>query len=115
MIFAYFILKNSEFTLRRLFAQNKLQKLLTSRPICFNQVIICLFSEDPALRSFSCQEHIRKTQTYRTESSSKDLLFMFKIKPHKPVKICTIDNYAKDGRPGVVCPSCSFHHDPLWY
>ena len=26
-----------------------------------------------------------------------------------------IDNYAKDGRPGVVWPSCSFHHDPLRY
>ena len=26
-----------------------------------------------------------------------------------------IDNYAKYGGPGVVCPSCSFHHDPLWY
>ena len=27
----------------------------------------------------------------------------------------TIDNYAKDGGPGVVCPSCSVYHDPLRY
>ena len=26
-----------------------------------------------------------------------------------------IDNYAKDGGPGVICPSCSFYHDPLRY
>ena len=24
-----------------------------------------------------------------------------------------IDDYVKDGGPGVVCPSCSFYHDPL--
>ena len=26
-----------------------------------------------------------------------------------------IGDYAKDGGPGVVCPSCSFYHDPLRY
>ena len=26
-----------------------------------------------------------------------------------------VDHYAKDGRPGMVCPSCSFYHDPLRY
>ena len=39
---------------------------------------ICLpsFPEDPALCSFSyCQEYIRRTQTYRPDSSSKDLMF----------------------------------------
>ena len=25
----------------------------------------------------------------------------------------TIDHYAKDDRPGELCPSCSFYHDPL--
>ena len=25
----------------------------------------------------------------------------------------TIEHYAKDGGLGVVCPSCSFYHDPL--
>ena len=24
-----------------------------------------------------------------------------------------MDDYAKDGRPGIVLASCSFHHDPL--
>ena len=26
-----------------------------------------------------------------------------------------IDNYAKDGGSGVVCPPCSFYHDHLRY
>ena len=35
------------------------------------------FPEDPALCSFSyCQEYIRRTQTYRPDSSSKDLMFL---------------------------------------
>ena len=29
--------------------------------------------------------------------------------------LTSIDNYAKDGGPGVVCCSCSFYHDPLRY
>ena len=35
---------------------------------------------------------------------------------HTPIKSCaaeTINDYAKDGAPGAVWPSCSFHHDPL--
>ena len=26
-----------------------------------------------------------------------------------------IDDYSKDSGPGVVCPSCSFYHDPFRY
>ena len=26
-----------------------------------------------------------------------------------------IDDFPKDGGPGAVLPSCSFHHHPLWY
>ena len=55
------------------------------------------FPEDPALYSFSyCQEYIRRTQTYRPDSSSKDLLFLSYIKPHNPVKICTIARWVKE-------------------
>ena len=55
------------------------------------------FPEDPALCSFSyCQEYIRRTQTYRPDSSSKDLLFLSYIKPHNPVKICTIARWVKE-------------------
>ena len=31
------------------------------------------------------------------------------------LKFVAIDNYAKDGGQVVVCPSCSFYHDPLRY
>ena len=27
--------------------------------------------------------------------------------------VCQLDDYAKDGGTGEVCPSCSFYHDPL--
>ena len=62
------------------------------------------FPEDPALCSFSyCQEYIRRTQAYirrtqvyRPDSSSKDLLFLSCIKPHNPVKICTIARWVKE-------------------
>ena len=55
------------------------------------------FPEDPALCSFSyCQEYIRRTQTYRPDSSSKGLLFLSYIKPHKLVKICTIALWVKE-------------------
>ena len=27
----------------------------------------------------------------------------------------SVGDYAKDGGLGVVCPSCSFYHDPLQY
>ena len=60
---------------------------------------ICLpsFPEDPTLCSFSyCEEYIRRTQTHRPDSSSKDLLFSSYIKPHKPVKICTIARWVKE-------------------
>ena len=55
------------------------------------------FPEDPALCSFSyCQEYIKRTQTYRPDSSSKDLLFLSYVKSHKPVKICTIGRWVKE-------------------
>ena len=55
------------------------------------------FPDDPALCSFFyCQEYIRRTQTYRPDSSSKDLLFLSYIKSHKPVKICTIAHWVKE-------------------
>ena len=78
---------------------------------------ICLPSlpDDPALCTFCyCQEYIRTTQTHRPDSSGKDLLFLSYIKPHKPVKICTIAWWPSDGwRKFYLCQVLTFHNSLL--
>ena len=54
---------------------------------------VCLPSipEDPRLCIFTyCKEYIKRTQALRPRSSSKDPLFLSYIKPHRPVKTCSI-------------------------
>ena len=54
---------------------------------------VCLpsFTENPPLCIFAyCKEYIKRTQALRQITSSKDPLFLSYIKPHKPVKTCSI-------------------------
>ena len=49
------------------------------------------FPEDLRLCIFTyCKEYIKRTQDLRPRPSGKDPLFLFYIKPHRPVKICSI-------------------------
>ena len=42
----------------------------------------------------------------------RDCLYLVKIRFSTVIRF-QIDDYAKDGRPEAVGPSCSFYHDPL--
>ena len=59
---------------------------------------VCLpsFPEDPRLCiSTYCKEYIKRTQALRPRFSSKDPLFLSYIKPHRPVKTCSIARWVK--------------------
>ena len=52
--------------------------------------------EDPRLCIFTyCKVYIKRTQALRPRTSSKDPLFLSYIKPHKPVKTCSIARLVK--------------------
>ena len=54
------------------------------------------FSKDSRLCIFTyCKEYIKRTQALRPRSSSKDPLFLSYIKPHRPVKTCSIARWVK--------------------
>ena len=59
---------------------------------------VCLpsFPEDPRLCIFTyCKEYIKRTQALRPRTSSKNPLFLSYIKPHRPVKTCSIARWVK--------------------
>ena len=60
------------------------------------QVCLPSFPEDPRLCIFTyCKEYIKRTQALRPRSFSKDSLFLSYIKPHRPVKTCSIARWVK--------------------
>ena len=59
---------------------------------------VCLpsFPEDPHLCIFTyCKEYIKRTRALRPRSYSKDTLFLSYIKPHRPVRTCSIARWVK--------------------
>ena len=60
------------------------------------EVCLSSFPEYPRLCIFIyCKKYIKRTQALRPRTSNKDPLFLSYIKPHRPVKTCSIARWVK--------------------